>query len=207
MTDTYLRASAGTMVVAMILIVAVGLALIGMGCYIKALNVRIDRLEAKIKAYDARLDNAEEVFDQAQEIKAYILRSAKYTPRQATEIAYQIIFVAKMEGVDPKLLAGMAKQESEFNPAAVGKLNERGLVQVRPTTFSEWHAGSLLDWRATLEAGARYLSHCLSRFHNERLAIAAYNAGPNRPPARILELSSRYAGRIIANRRAIGEVR
>ncbi|MGE5549146.1 MAG: transglycosylase SLT domain-containing protein [Bacteroidota bacterium] len=204
MTDTYLRASAGTMVIAMSLILAVGLALISMGCYIKALNVRIDRLESKVNGYESRMNQVEEVFEQASEIKAYILKNAKCTPRQASEIAYQIMFVAKMEGLDPKLLAGMAKQESDFTPGAVGKLNERGLVQVRPTTFSEWHAGDLADWRATLEAGARYLSYCMRRFRDQRLAVAAYNAGPNRPTARILELSSRYAGRIMANRRAIG---
>lgn len=201
--EGYRRTSSDGIVI-MICILAVLLlaTVVTQGEEIHILADRIADLETRLAVLDQRMTETHEVFVQAGEIKRYILRTSKRTPKQATEIAYQIIATARMEGLDPSLLAGVARQESGFNPAAVGALGERGLLQVRPSTFPSWHSGDIGDWRATLEAGARFLASCFRRFRVPRVALAAYNAGPNRHIPRILELSGSYADRALAYGRA-----
>ena len=207
MVYTYVKLPLYSFLIIIVTITILAICIAILGFYAGALGARIEQLEKRLENVEHGMAAAEEVFAQAQEIKAYILRTAKCTPRVATEVTYQILATARLEGIDPLDLAGMARVESNFNPAAIGKLGERGLIQIRPSTFSSWHAGDFSDWRATLEAGARYLASCLRRFRDLRLALAAYNAGPNRPPARILAISGRYADRVLAKRAAIaGEV-
>ena len=203
MTYTYIRLPRPAAAFISVLLIGFSLALLGLGWRAAEAEAEMKELKARLEAIETRLAEMEEVYEQAGQIRQYILRAARCTPRQATEIAYQIIATARIEGLDPALLAGVAKVESGFNPAAVGRLGERGLVQVRPATFASWHAGDINDWRAALEAGARFLSSCLRRFRWPRLALAAYNAGPSRPPAEILAVSGRYADRVLAAKAAI----
>ena len=203
MTYTYVKLPLYSFLIILVTITILAICVAILGFYAGALGARIEQLEKRLENVEHGMATAEEVFEQAREIKDYILRTAKCTPRVATEVTYQILATARLEDLDPLVLAGMAQRESNFNPAAIGKLGERGLLQVRPSTFPSWHAGDFSDWRATLEAGARFLASCFRRFRAPRLALAAYNAGPSRPPERILAISSRYADRILSIKRAI----
>jgi soluble lytic murein transglycosylase-like protein len=80
--------------------------------------------------------------------------------------------------VRPELLRAIIAVESKFNPQAVSKRGARGLMQVMPDTGKRFAAGDLLDPRANVLAGARYLRALLDLFdENIELAVAAYNAG------------------------------
>ncbi|MGZ4603071.1 MAG: transglycosylase SLT domain-containing protein [Kineosporiaceae bacterium] len=81
-------------------------------------------------------------------------------------------------GVDPALLAAVAKTESGFDPAAVSPAGAKGLMQLMPST-----AGSLgvdpLDPAQAVDGSARLLRQLLDRFGGRvDLALAGYNAGP-----------------------------
>ena len=105
------------------------------------------------------------------------------------------------EKLNPYLLLAIAETESSFYPQAVGKVGERGLVQVRYGTFKMMmQEGDFYHWRDTLEAGANYLVYLLNRFKgNTILALAGYNAGPNRTRDRLLEIGRPYVRKVETN--------
>ena len=48
-----------------------------------------------------------------------------------------LVASARGQGLDPNLIAGLIRQESEFNPQAVSGAQAYGLMQVRPGTGRE----------------------------------------------------------------------
>jgi soluble lytic murein transglycosylase-like protein len=93
--------------------------------------------------------------------------------------ASEITAAATKYGVDPALLAGLVKQESGFNPTARSSAGATGLTQLMPATARGLGVTDATDPVQALEGGAKYLRQQLDRFGgDERLALAAYNAGP-----------------------------
>ncbi|RKF12246.1 lytic transglycosylase domain-containing protein [Roseovarius spongiae] len=67
--------------------------------------------------------------------------------------------------------------ESAYNPRAVSRAGAIGLGQLMPETAS-FLGVDPDDWRQNLDGSARYLAMMLAEFGDARLALAAYNAGP-----------------------------
>jgi hypothetical protein len=67
--------------------------------------------------------------------------------------------------------------ESAYNPNARSRVGAIGLGQLMPDTADELGVNPF-DWRANLDGSARYLAAQLETFRDARLALAAYNAGP-----------------------------
>ena len=85
---------------------------------------------------------------------------------------------ARQTGFPVGLLVAVAWEESRMNPHARSGAGARGLLQLMPQTARELGARPA-DPRASIRAGARYLSQLLKRFNGDlELALAAYNAGP-----------------------------
>lgn len=81
-------------------------------------------------------------------------------------------------GVDPSLAKGLIKAESDFDPQAVSPKGAKGLMQLMDATAAALGVADPFDPVQNVEAGVRLLSSLLDRYHDERLALAAYNAGP-----------------------------
>lgn len=81
--------------------------------------------------------------------------------------------------VDADLIASVIAVESNFEPKAISRRNARGLMQLLPETAARLGVKDVFDPGQNIEAGTRYLSDLLQRYHNDLvLALAAYNAGP-----------------------------
>lgn len=87
--------------------------------------------------------------------------------------------VAANYGLDPALFESLVEQESAFNPLAVSRAGAKGLTQLMPATAKMLGVSDPFDPIQNLDGGAKYLSQMLEQFGgDERLALAAYNAGP-----------------------------
>ncbi len=96
-----------------------------------------------------------------------------------TPYAAEITAAASKHGVDPALLAGLVKQESNFNPNAGSPAGAQGLTQLMPATAASLGVTNVHDPVQALDGGAKYLRQQLDRFDGDvARALAAYNAGP-----------------------------
>jgi soluble lytic murein transglycosylase-like protein len=96
-----------------------------------------------------------------------------------TSFDAQINAAATSNGIDPALLKGLVSQESGFNPSARSGAGAVGLTQLMPGTAASLGVTNPLDPVQSLQGGAKYLRQQLDRFGgDEKLALAAYNAGP-----------------------------
>lgn len=83
-------------------------------------------------------------------------------------------------GLPHRFLDAVIAQESGFNSNAVSKAGAAGMMQIMPATARSLGLSNPFDPIANLRAGARYLRQQLDRFGRYDLALAAYNAGPER---------------------------
>lgn len=94
--------------------------------------------------------------------------------------AKEISLAARNNGIDTLLLTAVVKIESRFDAAAVSPRGAVGLMQIRPDQELGDDPQQLLDPARNLQRGAAYLRNMLDLFGGDlRLALAAYNAGPN----------------------------
>jgi hypothetical protein len=84
---------------------------------------------------------------------------------------------ARAYEVDPALVHSVIKVESNYNPYAVSPKGARGLMQLIPSTARRFGVYNTFDARQNVEAGVRYLRYLQDLFGNDKLAVAAYNAG------------------------------
>ena len=103
-------------------------------------------------------------------------------------LSYQAIVRghARNYDLDPALLAGVIYQESKFNAHARSSSGAIGLMQLLPTTAegiavhtggSQFRVSDLDNPEINVRYGAWYLRHLLDKYGDERMALAAYNAG------------------------------
>ncbi|HWH93072.1 MAG TPA: lytic transglycosylase domain-containing protein [Baekduia sp.] len=90
----------------------------------------------------------------------------------------QIAAAATRYGLDPALLKGLIRQESNFDAAARSGAGAQGLTQLMPATAASLGVDAG-DPAQAIDGGARYLKQQLDRFGGDASkALAAYNAGP-----------------------------
>lgn len=113
---------------------------------------------------------------------------------QARLIASSLIEAGNRHQMDPLFLVAVARQESRFNPKALGRHGEVGLMQIKPSTArwllskkekdpskipSEEQLREMLkDPAVNIRFGADYLAYLRKSFHqSSHLYLSAYNMG------------------------------
>ncbi len=94
------------------------------------------------------------------------------------DIAALVDDAAKRNDIDPLLVQSVIQVESNYNPYAVSSAGARGLMQLMPGTARDLGVTNTFDPRQNIEAGVKYLKYLKDLYQDERLALAAYNAGP-----------------------------
>ena len=93
---------------------------------------------------------------------------------------------ASQDHLDAALLAAVIEAESKFNANAQSSAGAVGLMQLTPSTAkgiaqytggSRFRVSDLENPDINIRYGAWYLGHLLEKYRDERLALAAYNAG------------------------------
>ncbi len=97
---------------------------------------------------------------------------------------------ARSQGLDPFLVAGLIRQESEFNPRALSRVKAHGLMQVMPATgrdiarrlgIKPFTTSRLFEPDVSLQMGTFHFKDWLKASNGQiEVTLAAYNAGKSR---------------------------
>ena len=115
-------------------------------------------------------------------------RTVSYSARFAipADMAARIEEIARSEDIEPDLAFGLVRAESEFNHRAKSSVGAVGLTQLMPSTAKFFRVNgttrhNLYDRDTNLRIGFRYLRTLIDKYDgNVRLALLAYNRGPDR---------------------------
>lgn len=113
-------------------------------------------------------------------LSAYIRRvNGNISAGNAEGMARSFIEYGEKYGVDAKLIAAIAHNESTFYADAVSCEDFKGLMQTgdglaRNAGFSP---SQLFDYRVSIQVGAKYLRAKMDEFGDTKLALTAYNQG------------------------------
>ncbi|WP_442852517.1 lytic transglycosylase domain-containing protein [Roseobacter sp. SK209-2-6] len=108
---------------------------------------------------------------------ALLSLSPRYTGKYQGEFLDMARRAARKHGVPEDLFLRLVQQESNWNPNAESHKGALGLAQLMPATARRLGVDPTVP-KENLEGGARYLAKQFRKFGSWRLALAAYNAGP-----------------------------
>jgi hypothetical protein len=90
-----------------------------------------------------------------------------------------IVEHSELNGVRTDLVRAVVQVESAYNPNARSPKGAKGLMQLMPATALRFGVTNPYNPVENVRAGVAYLRQLLDRYgNNEKLALAAYNAGP-----------------------------
>jgi soluble lytic murein transglycosylase-like protein len=99
---------------------------------------------------------------------------------RVNKVVTAIMHHAKLNNIDPLLVAAVIRVESKFDQRAIGSSGEIGLLQLHP----RWFADATFDVEQNIELGVRHLAwsrkHCPHK--SDLTWLYCYNAGVNKNP-------------------------
>src|ERR1700675_4831294 len=102
---------------------------------------------------------------------------AESTPSMNPQVRAMVEETAKNLDVSQLLVDSVIQVESNYNPYAVSPKGAQGLMQLMPATARRFGVENSFDPRQNIEGGVKYLKFLQETLKDDRLAIAAYNAG------------------------------
>jgi soluble lytic murein transglycosylase len=124
------------------------------------------------------------------DLAVMVAKTARAKGVDLIDYLYPLRAVPPGSGPEPALVLAVIRQESAFDLAAVSSAGALGLMQLMPSTAKAVAKGLKLRYRkedltrkaeVNIRLGRAYLEELLQRFDQSYvLAIAAYNAGPDR---------------------------
>ena len=121
--------------------------------------------------------NSTRLRPEQQKIAAYDAPVPSYSGKYRGQYLTMARAAAARHGIPENIFLRLVQQESGWNPGARSHKGATGLAQLMPGTAARLGVNPH-DPAQNLEGGARYLRMMYDRFGSWRLALAAYNAGP-----------------------------
>lgn len=116
----------------------------------------------------------------ASDVERFLERMHRILPHYRRHF----IDAQEIHGIDWRLLAALAYQESHWDPLATSYTNVRGMMMLTEDTADRLRVSDRLDARQSILAGTRYLAELREQLPPEApepdriwLAVAAYNLG------------------------------
>jgi hypothetical protein len=109
------------------------------------------------------------------------IRTTRATTEADTAGRYDALIErhARRQRLDPELVRAVIQVESGFDAQARSSKGAEGLMQLMPATAADYRVRDPFNPDENIRAGTAYLRNLLDRYNgDERLALAAYNAGP-----------------------------
>lgn len=111
---------------------------------------------------------------------SYLSLTPKEKKASVSTYDHWIRAACRKHALDPALVKAVIHAESRFDPQAVSPRGAVGLMQIDPITVRELGIKDPFNPKHNIDGGVRYLKGLLETFEgDQRLALAAYNAGPN----------------------------
>jgi soluble lytic murein transglycosylase-like protein len=144
------------------------------------LNKKLD-FAAKLAVIDGRAADQYEFSERLQPDYDPEEDGDEVIPKFRSDYSGEYLVMAKAAaetyGIPEDLFLRLVQQESGFNQGAVSPKGAIGLAQLMPGTAAALGVDPT-DPEDNLRGGARYLKMQYDKFGSWRLALAAYNAGP-----------------------------
>jgi soluble lytic murein transglycosylase-like protein len=110
-------------------------------------------------------------------VRSLVVAPGPASAAKTSDVRGLIDEAARTFDVNPLLVDSVIQVESNYNPFAVSPKGAQGLMQLMPGTALRFGVTDSFDPKQNIEAGVRYLRFLQDTFQDDRLAIAAYNAG------------------------------
>jgi soluble lytic murein transglycosylase len=172
-----------------------------------------DLPDAELAAASAWMQR-KNVWDRSVSAAVRIKAQHDLSKRYVVPFSEALFGAAKDHGLEPALVAGLTRQESQFAPDVVSSAGAIGLMQLMPNT-AKWVAKkmsrtydrlALEDPATNAQFGAFYLRTVMDGLAGSPvLGLAAYNAGPGR--AKNWQASKPLEGAIYAENILFNETR
>jgi soluble lytic murein transglycosylase-like protein len=165
--------------------------IVGLPLAFGAVGIPMEAMNLSIPALAERARNDFRIFT-TPKIRQSVLHPEK-TPQTFTfenakesffrsQVPYGSIILAeaRKNNLQPELVAAVVQAESDFRPRLVSNKSAQGLMQIVPETAGILGCDDPFNPAKNIAAGTRYLRYLINRFGDERIALAAYNAGEGR---------------------------
>jgi soluble lytic murein transglycosylase len=144
------------------------------------------------RQYAAAIETVKQVIPQWYRFDLDELATSDWDELFPMPYANDIRSTARHYRVDPYLVAGLIRQESEFDVNSISTAQAHGLMQLEPST-ARFHrrdvhrrhitAADLLHPTLNIRIGTAELTTLLRHYSSAEYALAAYNAGGSRVAA------------------------
>jgi Transglycosylase SLT domain len=149
----------------------------------EAMQSSIDKQKAAVQTQVGEGSPAASFFTTPWQAPASIPRLPTCDPIEESDLASIVKESALAQNMSADLIRAVIRRESASYSCAVSPKGAIGLMQLMPETSQQFGADPF-DAKQNVEAGSKYLKQLLTRYKgDQKLALAAYNAGPGRVDA------------------------